>query len=405
MTRACPGEIMHTQAIERFNPWERERDPNRTYYSPDEYYYMSNFSRKRPKFRSNPENLYLDIETKRVALKVSPSVVSLVSYSGEEEIFQGSGTIIESDDNSGVILTSANLIRSTTDQHAIADDIKVVVYLLDGKLYRGQVVAHDLHFNIAAIKIQSDSLLPTANLRHLDDSVTISPSQLHIPEEKSFQLHAHSSSFNLIPGDTVIALGRYSISPHDLMAAPGKFSLDVCGYDCRELFRVTCRITRSGDGGPLVNRHGEVIGFNFYDLFLTPFMPINIAFKWWEHYKKYGELRRPWIGMEMTNLYAASLHILDKVIQKFPRIGKGVIVEEVIPGSSAETAGICPNDVIIECDGKSVQSFLELFEMMWDKVGGSVELVVIRGIEGDPLHLTMVVVEATPDEFYRWPRW
>ncbi|CAL5435189.1 unnamed protein product [Camellia sinensis] len=38
--------------------------------------------------------------------------------------------------------------------------------------------------------------------------------------------------------------------------------------------------------------------------------------------------RRPWLGMEMTNLYAASVGKLEKIISKF-NISKGVLVEEV----------------------------------------------------------------------------
>lgn len=41
------------------------------------------------------------------------------------------------------------------------------------------------------------------------------------------------------------------------------------------------------------------------------------------------EPRRPWLGMEVTNLYAADVDILEKIVQKFPNVFKGVIVEEV----------------------------------------------------------------------------
>ncbi|MQM06195.1 hypothetical protein Taro_039017 [Colocasia esculenta] len=74
---------------------------------------------------------------------------------------------------------------------------------------------------------------------------------------------------------------------------------------------------------------------------------------------------------------------------------------QVMPGSSADSAGILPDDVIIQCGGKAVQSFLEFFEIMWDKSGDPVELVVIRASADNPLCLTMVAVERTPDKFYR----
>ncbi|KAL7197689.1 hypothetical protein ACSBR2_020251 [Camellia fascicularis] len=43
---------------------------------------------------------------------------------------------------------------------------------------------------------------------------------------------------------------------------------------------------------------------------------------------KFRKSRRPWLGMEMTNLYVASVGKLEKIISKF-NISKGVLVEEV----------------------------------------------------------------------------
>lgn len=50
------------------------------------------------------------------------------------------------------------------------------------------------------------------------------------PEYKSFQLCPHSNSFNLIPRDIVIALGRFYAKPYDITAAPGEFWL-VFSFD------------------------------------------------------------------------------------------------------------------------------------------------------------------------------
>ncbi|KAJ6856224.1 hypothetical protein NC651_037955 [Populus alba x Populus x berolinensis] len=36
----------------------------------------------------------------------------------------------------------------------------------------------------------------------------------------------------------------------------------------------------------------------------------------------------PWLGMEFTNLYAADVVTLEEIVQLFPLVCKGVIVEE-----------------------------------------------------------------------------
>lgn len=393
--------------VEAFTPWKREpkEDPDNSPGFSSDY---ESFNPKRQRFYLHAQNKHLDVYTKMAALKTSTSVVSLESYSGKEEIFQCSGTIIESVDTSSIILTTASLLRCSKVRNSIADDIKVIVHLFDGRAFDGHIEAYDFHYNVAAIRIQSDSPLPIASLAHLNDSIMIRPSQLRVTEEKSFQLRPHSNSFDLIPGDSVIALGRFNKKPYDIMAAPGEFSIDRCDYDyfeCKELFMATCRITRCGIGGPLINHYGEIIGICFHDVSSIAFLPINIASIWWEHYKKYRQPRRPWLGMEVTNLYAADLEILERIISKFPEVMEGIIVEEVILGGSAEFAGLKHNDVIIQFGGRKVRSFLELFHDMWKHVGESVELVVIRASADVPLHLTMVVDEATSDKLYSWPLW
>ena len=394
---------VHRYCIKRKNPWirrkisEREWEPH-----PD---MVRNFSRKRLKFEERDENAFLDIHTKEAALKASYSVVALLSYTGEQELTQCSGVIIEKDDRNGyIVLTCANLIRCPTEEEemedSLANSLKVMICLHDGGSYEGELHAYDFHYNIAWIRFQSNSSLVTARLRQVDDYINI-----NLTEEKSSFLRPHSSHFNIVPGDAIVAVGRYFSKPFDLMAAPGEFSLGCCDFDCKELFKGTCNITKCGEGGALINLSGEVIGIIFYEIGITPFLPINIAHKCWEHYKKYGEFRRPSLGFEATNFYAANISLIEKIIQKIPKICSGVLVEKVIKGSSADSAGLHAYDVIIKCGEKTVHSFLEFLEMMWDKkVGDVLQLSVVRVCQNDLVHINMGVDEVSVEKYNRWPQ-
>ncbi|KAI8021670.1 putative protease Do-like 14 [Camellia lanceoleosa] len=388
------------EKIASISPWKRKRPESRgLYYKITVHSFWEKFD------DYTYANMDLDIDTKKTALKASPSVVSVVSLTGGNALFMGSGTIIDCENVNGTyfstILTSASLLRSSAELEAVPEDIKIDVYVSDGKLFEGRVFAYDFHFNIAFIKIESNATLPTASLRLLEDSISIDPND--IPGSDSFQLRPHSNVSKLCPGDIVVAVGRFFDAPYNLMAARGQFSLDCCKFDCKELFRANCKISKCGIGGPLINHYGEVIGVNFYDSLCTPFLPINIVSKCLEHFKKYGNFCRPWLGMEMTNLYAASVDKLERIIQKFPNIVKGVLVEKVIKESPAEHAGICQGDVIVRCSENFVQSILEFYGIIWDKVGKSVEVVVIRERSDALLNLTMVVDETSADKFNRWP--
>ncbi|KAM3252943.1 putative protease Do-like 14 [Capsicum annuum] len=393
-----------SQCEEAHNPWERE--PKKPRCSREVIQKLENSNLMRQKFNVYPQNLHLDIYTKKAALKASPSVVSLESHSGEGVILQSSGVIIENVNTCSIVLTSANLLKCFTSRNFEADDVKVIVHLSSGRSLNGQIEAYNFYYNIAAIKIQSDTQLPTASLVQLKDAITVDPCKLHV----DVTLVPHLSSFDLVPGDAVIALGRF-IEPYDIMVAPGEFSIDSCQYDCKELFMASCRVTECGIGGPLINHNGEVIGICLRDGVYTAFLPINIASMWWQHYKKYRRnkdikrrrnkknrhLRLPCLGMEATNLYAIPVRVAERIIQKFPDVLKGVIVDKVVPGSSAESAGIKHGDVIIQFAGKKIESLLELFESTWNKVGESVEVTVLRTSNDGPLHLSMVVNEAPPE--------
>ncbi|WJX57547.1 hypothetical protein P8452_43096 [Trifolium repens] len=279
----------------------------------------------------------------------------------------------------------------------------VMIYLYDGGSYEGE----------------SDSSLATAKLRQVDDFINVNPAV-----EKSFHLRPYSSHFNLVPGHAIVVVGHYFAKPFDLMAAPGEFilflqsslvrnsclflfGLDRCDIDCKELFMGTYMTRKCGEGGTLINPSGEVICIIFYYEFgfSTPFMPINIAQRCWEHYKRYGRLRQPSLGVVATNFYSATVYHIEKVIQKFPSSCNGVLVEKVIQGSSADSAGLHLNVVIVRCGGKTVHSFLEFLEMMWDKkVGDVLQLSVVRASQNDLIHVNMVVDDVTVENFNRWPK-
>ncbi|KAK9664944.1 hypothetical protein RND81_14G078900 [Saponaria officinalis] len=336
-------------------------------------------------FTERPDNACCDFKTKQAGLKASHSVVALVSYTGDELLSQGCGTIHEADEQNNItVITSANLIRRPSKnniaENSLADDLKVVVHAPDYASYEGNICIYDYHYNLLVITFKSDTPLQAARLGTIDD-------------------------FSKKVDDSVIAPGRYFTKPFDFMVAPGYFRHDRCDYDCKELSGTTCDITRCGDGGPLINLCGEIIGINFYHLdLLTPFLPINVVKKWWKHYKLHRELRHPYLGFDATNFYVADVNLIERVIRNFPNISQGVIVKTVMPESSAHYAGLEQDDIIVRCDGKTVDSFLQLFEIAWEKVGKTVKLEVARAQHHTLLSFGVTIVEATPDKMNRWVR-
>ncbi|WOG82754.1 hypothetical protein DCAR_0101922 [Daucus carota subsp. sativus] len=277
-----------------------------------------------------------DIGTKNAILQASPSVVSLISRTGDKVVFLGSGTIIECEahDESflSTILTSATFLRGPDDEASILPNLMINVYLSSGKLYEGKVLTYDFYYNIAIISIKSDALLSTAKMRCVDDSIAIDSntsmldgaiSLLHGDEETV------STRYNLFPGKLVIALARNFEAPFEIMAAPGYFSCNDFHHDCKELFWTTCKVTKIVVGGPVINCYGEVIGVSFALSPVNAFLPINIALKCLEDLKENRQVPRPYLGVGVANLYTAKLEKLDELTGTFPHVTKGVIIEQV----------------------------------------------------------------------------
>ncbi|KAK9665853.1 hypothetical protein RND81_14G140900 [Saponaria officinalis] len=392
----------------------------------------------------------LDADIKSAVLKISSSVVSITTRTGENMLFVGSGTIIEYDQQGfATVLTSATLVRGPDGATLIPADLKIEVYLSDGKFYEGQVSFCDFHYNIATIKIKATTSLSTATFRYIDDSVTV--------DLRESVLVKHSTHLKLRPGDRVIALGRDCVDHHEVMASPGVFSAYDCRHDCKELFLTTCVVTKLAVGGPLINSNGEVIGVNFFICPFNVFIPINIVAKCLEDVKRNRQVARPWLGVQIANLYTADLEKLDKLYQEFPNVSGGVIIEQVVGkgnmgsrmrtkanhwtslpvrnwfkakalhendrkrkrikfitdkgdrtisrikewqrSSPASVSGLWAGDVIIKCGDVSVDSHLKFVEALWDKEGKLLELVLLRPGSGEQ------TVTLTVGSFPEMPGW
>jgi len=192
---------------------------------------------------------------KRFCRKICRSVVSLASFTGDTRYFACSGIFIDwdgkcRDNECQIILTSVSLVRNPDypydDGDKIVEGLRIEVRLPSNRRREGTLIHYNLQYNVALVSVQEFCAVPLAISKH---GSLICSSKL------------------------VAAVGR-CFKSNDLMASSGQLVPSWSGqFDCKKLHYSTCRITKAGIGGPLVDYDGNFIGMNFYDPKMgTPFL-------------------------------------------------------------------------------------------------------------------------------------
>ena len=127
----------------------------------------------------------------------------------------------------------------------------------------------------------------------------------------------------------------------------------------RGLIQTDAAINPGNSGGPLVNIEGKVIGVNTATVMgaqnIGFAIPINYAKRDLEEVKKYGRIKRPFLGVKYI--------ILNKEISKKNKlpVDYGALITRetlgesaIVPGGAADKAGLREFDIILDCQGEKI---------------------------------------------------
>lgn len=272
----------------------------------------------------------------------------------------GSGVIISED---GFILTNNHVVER-------ADDV-VVRLNDDSKEYKAKIVGTDPKNDIALLKIEAEKL-PASKLGNSDD--------VRVGE----WVMAIGNPFGL--GGTVTA---------GIISARGR-NINQGPYD--DFLQTDAAINPGNSGGPLFNMNGEVVGINTAILSRTGgsqgigfAIPANTVKLIVDQLKEHGRPVRGWLGVRIqpvTKELAEALDMNDR---------EGALVAGVVEESPADKAGVEEGDVIVQFDGKTVETMQDLPKMVAETpVGKKVKVDVLRA--GDEIRLTVHVEELNEEE-------
>ena len=167
-----------------------------------------------------------------------------------------------------------------------------------------------------------------------------------------------------------------------IISRAGRTYEDSAGYD---LIQTDAGAYAGGSGGPLLNPKGHVIGMITMASergsmgFATP---INVIKRMVPRLMTGHKLVWGWLGLQMAEVS------LDQAKSLGLSPVKGVLVNSVLPGQSAERVGIRSQDVILSVNDTRVDSPRDVLRMIGGlEAGRVVKLTILR--KGQTLQLSV----------------
>ena len=255
----------------------------------------------------------------------------------------GSGFII---DSKGIVVTNNHVIQGAED---------IVVSVNGSKEYKAKVIGKDPYMDLAVLQIESDEKFIPVSFGDSDKARV---------------------------GDWVIAIGNpYGFGGTVTTGIISSRNRDIGLTRYDDFIQTDASINVGNSGGPLFDLNGKVVGIN--TAIIAPgrsgsigigfAIPSNSAYKVIEQLIEFGETKRGWLGVriQLVTEEIADVEQLEKP--------EGALVASVSEGSPAASGGIKAGDIILEFDGKKVDTMRTLPKLVAQtKVGKRVEVKIWR---------------------------
>ena len=255
---------------------------------------------------------------------------------------------------SGFILSDDGYIL--TNNHVVDGADSIYVRLVDRREFEAELVGTDPRSDLALLKVGASDL-PKVRIGRSED---------------------------LKVGEWVLAIGSpfgfdYSVTA-GIVSAKGRSLPDDNGENYVPFIQTDVAINPGNSGGPLFDLNGRVVGINaqiftrsggFMGLSFA--IPVDIAMDVVEQLKETGTVERGYLGVQITDVSRdlAEAFGLDKPA--------GALVNQVVDGSPAATAGLQQGDVIVSFDGTEIDRSGDLPHVVGRyRPGAEADVVVVR---------------------------
>ena len=309
----------------------------------------------------------------KLAEALIPAVVRVIVHKGggagnapkghSGHVGQGTGFFIN---QQGYLLTNNHVVDEPNG--------RVEVLLYSGEKLPATIVGTDPETDLALLRVEpADRRFTVAPL---GDSSTVRPGQWVLSIGAPFGLD------HTVTAGIISATGRRNVRPDGEQRFYANF------------IQTDASINRGSSGGPLLDVTGRVIGvstaINQRGQGIGFVIPVNMVKTLLPQLRK-GHVERAWLGVRLAPVSEELAKRLGLVQRR------GAAVLSIYPGSPAERAGLLPDDVIRELDGKEVARHDDLpWLTSTAGVGRKVEVRLVRA--GKELRLSATLDAMPPEE-------
>ena len=276
---------------------------------------------------------------------------------------------------SGVILTADGYIVTN---NLVQDADELTVKLNDNREFKARIIGLDKTTDLALIKIEAKDL-PAITVANSDD--------LKLGE----WVLAIGNPFSLT---STVTAGIVSAKARSLGATPGSIE---------SFIQTDAAINPGNSGGALVNARGELVGINAMLYSQTGSysgygfaIPTSIMNKVVDDLRQYGTVQRALLGISGQDV---STYIdAEKEKGREPDLGtvNGIYVAEVSADGAAAAAGLKEGDVITSIDGKTIEKFGQLQELLVNhRPGDKVSVTYLRDKKKHTVQITLRNIQGT----------
>lgn len=287
-----------------------------------------------------------------------------------EASVSGSGIIIGANDTELLVVTNAHVVDGVNNLKVTFGDGAEVDAVVKG-------IKSDSDLAVVAVKLDdiSDSTMSAISIAKL------------------------GSSTDVKVGEAAIAIGNaagYGISVTTGIVSAVDKSLTVDNVVYEDLIQTDAAINPGNSGGALFNAQGEVIGINSVKMTDTKVEGMGYAISIDSVKDIIDDLSTQTTRVALDNdergYLGVSGNTVTSEISQTYGWPEGVLIKSITEGSAAENAGLEVNDVITSFDGKDVDSWETLVNMMqYYEVGEEVELTYSRFERGSYAENTVTV--------------